>query len=90
MTSSKAFGDLNNINAFPVLEADIAKMKKMQNEKVKIEFNDPIENDTNNLDIVQSKENIAEIKVDRGEKIKNMSKEATRVHYQRSLHLGYK
>ena len=80
MKSSESFGDFKNIDIFHVLEAGIAEMRKIQNEEVQVEFNDPVENDTSNLDIVQSKEKVVETRVDREKKIKNMLKEATRVH----------
>ena len=79
-TSLETFGDLINIDTFHVLEADIAEMKKLQNGKVQVEFNDHVENDTSNLDIVQFKKKVVETRVDRKEKIKNMLKDATQVH----------
>ena len=79
-TSLESFGDLRNVDAFHVLEAGIAEMRKIQNQDVQVEFNDPVENDTTNLDIIESKGNVAETRGDREEKIENMLKEATRIH----------
>jgi hypothetical protein len=47
---------------------------------VQVEFNYPIANDTTNSDIIESKEKVAETKVDRDERIKSMLKEATQIH----------
>ena len=47
---------------------------------MQVEFNDSIENDTSNLDILWSKENIVEIKIDRKERIINILKETTRIY----------
>ena len=80
MKSSESFGDFKNIDIFHVLETSIAEIKKIQNEEVQVEFNDPVENDTSNLDIIQSKEKVVETKVDREKKIKNMLKEVILVH----------
>ena len=52
MTSSETFGDLRNIDTFHILEPGIAEMRKIQNEEMQVEFNNLIENDTSNLDIV--------------------------------------
>ena len=45
-TSLKSFNNLGNIDTFHVLEADIVKMRKIQNQEVQVEFKDPVENDT--------------------------------------------
>ena len=47
---------------------------------MQVKFNDPLENDTTHLDIVEPIEKIAETIVDRKEKIKNMLKKTTRIH----------
>jgi hypothetical protein len=47
---------------------------------VQVEFNDPIESDTTNLDIIEFEENVAETRADHEERIKGMLKEATETH----------
>jgi hypothetical protein len=47
---------------------------------VQLEFNDFVENDTTNLDIIESKEKVVETRADHKERIKSMLKEATQTH----------
>jgi hypothetical protein len=52
----------------------------MQKQVVQVEFNDPIENDTTNLNIIESEEKIVESRADHEEMIKSMLKKAIRTH----------
>lgn len=52
ITSLETFGNLRYINTFHVLEANIAKMRLIQNQEVQVKYNDLVENDTSKLDIV--------------------------------------
>jgi hypothetical protein len=52
----------------------------MQKQVVQVEFNDPIENDTTNLNIIESEEKIVESRADHDEMIKSMLKKAIRTH----------
>jgi hypothetical protein len=55
-------------------------VRKMQKQVVQVEFNDPIENDTTNLNIIESEEKIVESRADHEEMIKSMLKKAIRTH----------
>jgi hypothetical protein len=45
-------------------------MRKIQNEEVQVEFNDPVENDTTNLDIKNSEEKVIKKRLEYKEIIK--------------------
>ena len=74
MTSLESFGDLKIVDLFHALEADIVEIRKIQNQDVQVEFNDDMNNDTTNLDIIESEENVAKTIVNCKENIKNMLK----------------
>lgn len=80
MTSLESFSDRRNVDTFHVLEANIVEMRKIQNQDMQVEFNDDVNNDTTNIDIIESEENVAKTIVDYDENIKNILKRTTRIY----------
>lgn len=56
-------------------------MNKIQNQKLQVEFNDHVENNTRNLDIVESKENIVETRVAVTKRLKIVEKNYPSLFY---------
>jgi hypothetical protein len=86
-TSLESFGDLKNAYMFHVLETGIAEMRKVQKQVVQVEYNGLVENNTINLDIIESKDKVAKTRIDHEERIKSMIKEATHLILAKSYYI---